>query len=375
MVSVVTDRAGRITAVARRVRSARKNPNYLTLTHPDDGFLLINASTNDGQMWVRYLRPDLTEAWIWSIGVGQGLIDLAATAVGRRHLWLAVTDCSTNRRLASTSVVCLDLHTGAERSCTALDALGQTHTYISTATLTDSVTDEVLVAGQYFDKPRPSSEHNGDLLMWRLRPDGSHPPPTRLTLRLPAPRHLHWQHAELLPTGAVRLIGETYTTTPRFAAQRTRAVAGFLLTLPIRFIGPVLWLGHNYFNYTTLRSRGLLLTEVSPTGTLGSLRTLDLPDGANITYHGYWPPYLLAAAATRSGAMQWRRLSPDGRWGLTRGRRAVGRFALDGGGRQPLANSSRAGSLDVWGFTGPSHTPLLVESLRGARRVRLLLAR
>ena len=364
MISVVANAQGRVLAVKRQLHGTDKTWDYLTLPHPRDGFVLANRGSRSRHLWVRYLRPDLSEAWVWNVAATDGIIQLDTYAADAAHLWLVVTDDATDRRRATSSAICLDLLTGRELSRTPLDRAGETHRFVTACTL-DS-TGSLLVAGQAFDERRPRPDHDGALYVQRLHPDGTRQPELRLTLGAHLRHHLHWHHLEARPDGGLRVIGETYSATTRLA-HHARVAGTALLLWPFRL--------YNTFNYTTLRPRGLLLADLSPAGTLQQFRSLDLPDGGKFTVAGYWPARTLAVVATQAGAMQWRQPYPDGQAVLLRNRHQISRLSLTDWTVQPLATTTRRHSLDVWGFPDPIGAPLLLESVRRPRATRIFYPR
>lgn len=361
MISVVADARGRILTVKRQLHGTDKTWDYLTLPHPRDGFVLANEGARNRHLWVRYLRPDLTEAWVWNVPATEGRVQLDAYAADAERLWLVVTDDAADRRKATSSAICLDLLTGRELTRIPLDQAGKTHRFV-TACAPDG-TGGLLVAGQAFDERRPRPDHDGELYVQRLQPDGSRQPETRLTLGRRLPHHLHWQHVQPLPDGGVRLIGETYTSTSRLT-HHALAISTALLTV-----------GRFTLSFTTLRPRGLVLADLTPAGAMGQLRTLDLPDGGKFTAGGYWPARTLAVAATQAGAMQWRGPTPDSLALLIRSAHRIQRVSLADWSTQTLATTGRKNSLDVWGFPRPDGPPLLLEYVRRPRATRVFYPR
>lgn len=360
MVTFVTNDQGRVLTVKRQLHSAEKDWAYLSLPHPQDGFLLANQGNRNLNLWVRYLRPDLSEAWLWNGRATRGRLLLTTYAADNQHLWLVLTDNAEHRRWATCSAICLDLATGRELTRITLDEPGRTHRYATTCAL-DSA-GNLLVAGQAFDQPRPGLNSDGDLFVQRIQADGNRQPEQRVRLNRLLRYHLQWHSVMLRPDGGVRVVGETYTTTPRWW-HHVRHVGTFIGTL---HIFPI--------NRTTLRPRGLFVADFRPSGQFGQFRTIDLPDKSRYSLPTYIPARVMAAIATNAGAMQWRGLSPDRQSFILRSPRRIVRVGFADWAPHELATASRKGSLDLWGYPLHDGPPLLTESLRHPRRTRVFFA-
>lgn len=360
MLSVVADAQGRVRTVKRQLHNSANSWDYLTLPHPLDGFVVVNPDANESHVWVRHLRPDLTEAWVWNVAASGGQIRLDTYALDKQHLWLVLTDEAGDRDRATCSAICLDVVTGREISRLALDKPRETHRFV-TACAPDGA-GGLLVAGQAFDVRRPKPDQNGDLFVRHLLPDGTLQPEQRTSFTRAVHHHLQWHHVERLPNGGVRLIGETYSSTSRLVHHVTK------------FATLIASLGTFYFNHTTLRPRGIVVADLSPTGTLAQSRSLDLPDGAKFSLLGYYPARRIATLATQTGVMQWRGLSPDSSAFLLRSPRRVVRVGLADWSQQTLATAAHKNALEVWAYPRAAGPPLLIESRRQPAATRLFFA-
>jgi hypothetical protein len=350
MMSVVTDAQGRIKAVKRQLHSKDKSWNYSSLPHPNDGFILANPGVNDNSLWVRYLRPDLSEAWVWNLATTGGVLQLDTYAVNDKYLWLVVSDNATDLKRATSLAICLDVVAGRELTRISLDVSGKTHRFVSTCHI-DS-TGALLVAGQAFDVGRPRPDHNGDLFVQRLFSDGTRQPEQRAVLTgRELSSHLHWQSIIPQPNGGVRVVGEIYKSV-------------IFLTLPLSFFSHTF----SFVNHTTLLPQGVIVADLSPTGSLAQVRSLDVLDGAKFKIDGYWPARNMAVMATQAGYMQWRGLTPDAGAFLVRSPRRILRVGLDDWTQQTLATAGRKNALDIWGHTRGGAL-LLHEEIRRPKRV------
>ncbi len=367
MISLAADTNGRIVAVKRQLHNREKSWEYLAIDHPLEGFLLANYGARHRQLWVRFLRPDLSEAWVWNLPATANQVRLDAYAADEQHLWLVVTDRADRRRRAATTAVCLDLRTGRPVQRLALDT-PKTHRHVTACTL-DSA-HRLLVAGAAFDKRRPAHGAPGKLFTRHLSPDGTLSPELQVDLggrRIN--RHVYWHHIEARPDGSVRLAGETYTATSKLAHHARVAP---LWLIPVQIFS--IFFHSNLLNYSTLRPRGMIVAELASNGTLESFRSLELPDGGKFKVHGFVPPRSLAVLAAQYGGLRWRGISPDSGSFLLRSPRRVVRVGLRDWSLTTIATAGRKNALDVWGYSGASAAPLVVETARRNRSVRFFYA-
>lgn len=296
--NVVFDPAGNVTTMRQL---AYKHPNSIdklstiwSLQQPTANFVLRKRGTTKKSFSINSVTPDLRLRWSQEISSPRGFAALDDYAADSSHLWLLVRENAGSRRNASVAV-CLDLATGRVLSRTPL-LTPNSKGVRETAACAMGPDHSVVITGQAFRGRRPKGARMGDLFVLRFRPDGS-----RLTDRqvlLPREK-THWRHVLSAADGAVRIVGETYTST------------SFGANFAIGLLVQIATLGTLSISQTTIRPRDIVVATLDSAGTVQQFQHAELSDGGSLTVGGHLPARRIARLADNQGFFRFRSYTED----------------------------------------------------------------
>ncbi|MDO7847902.1 hypothetical protein Q5H92_16170 [Hymenobacter sp. M29] len=289
LISVVADTLGRTVAVhrTRRLNPAARGPQYTSLDLPNAPGFASTVPAEERRYRLEYRTPDMRLAWETTFGAST---EIVASAADSSHLWVMVTANALSRH-PSSQAVCLDLRTGKELGRANI---GPTASAWVPAVMEVGAGHELLLAGYAFEHAA-SRARTGDLFYLRLSPEGKPVAERRTALartaELKAARggKVHWTLVQPEADGDVRLVGETFQSSP-YSACLLRSM------FSIGILG-----------YSVLRPRDLISLKLDPAGVVHDVRVVDLRQERGSFV---WPTYLqgriLADLAFQYGAFRYR---------------------------------------------------------------------
>ena len=271
LISVVADTLGRTVVILRERRIAvpARAPQYVSLDLPNaPGFARVAPAANRSCRLV-YRTPDMRLVWEKNFERGT---EVVASTADSSHLWV-ITTISPLSRHPTSQAVCPDLRTGQE---IGRAPIGPAKTAWVPVVIGLGSQHELLMAGYAFTHAA-SRTRTGDLFYLRLTPAGKALVEQRTTLantkELQAARggRVHWALIQPDRDGDVRLVGETFQSSPYGACfARSFFSAGLL-------------------GYSVLRPRDVISLTLDPVGQVRDVHTIGLRrDRGSFV----WPVYL-----------------------------------------------------------------------------------
>ena len=339
LVTMVIDTAGQVLSV-RRVAQRTVQPRLqLNLQLQSDSlFLVYEPSKKARHFRLHCLDLAQQERWQLTFTARKGHTTLDGFSADKSHAWFVVNDNVRSRRIESTAY-CVDLKTGKILSSSLLDANGERRV---AGTGLIGPDHSLLVVGRSYAHRRISRVQSGNLFATRLAPDGTrmldHLNKLSADPGLLAARSAktYWQTMVADPSGNVRLVGQTFTSTS-LGGNIAIGVASGLLTL-----------GAFRVSTTTLRPREVVIMQLNSKGELTQTRVAPLPERGSYTVGGYLPAQPMAELAARAGVFPVRAITPDGRAAIMRTKKHLMLLDLETQQQRVLRDSETLGSDDVW---------------------------
>ena len=332
LISVVADTLGHTVAVhrTRRPNAAARGPQYVSLDLPNAPGFASTAPDERRRYRLEYRTPDMRLAWQITFGANTQLV---ASAADSSHLWVLSTANALTRHPKSQAV-CLDLCTGKELSRTNI---GPAASSWVPAVMEVGAGHELLLAGYAFQHAA-SRARTGDLFYLRLSPDGKPLAERRTALartsELKAARggKVHWALVQPEPDGDVRLVGETFQSSP-YAACLLRSM------FSIGILG-----------YSVLRPRDLISLKLDPAGAVHDVHVVDLrKERSSFVWPFYLQGRILADVAAQYQAFRYRGVgAPDRSTLVLRSPQQVQTLNLATQKLTGVRQKPAVGVVDVW---------------------------